>query len=58
MHDYQTVLVRFTKTNKEDHSGWNLLNASTDILWHKENPTVASYNHNQLIVDGLCKAVA
>jgi len=52
------IVDRFTKTNKEDHSGWDLLNAGTDILWHKENPTVASYNQNQLIVDGLCKAVA
>ena len=40
------------------YSGWDLLNASTDILWHKENPTVASYNQNQQIVDGLCRAVA
>ena len=52
------IVDRFTKINKEDHSGWNLLNAGTDILWHKENPTVASYNHNQIIVDGLCRAVA
>ena len=52
------IVDRFTKTNKEDHSGWDLLNASTDILWHKENPTVASYNQNHVIVDGLCKAVA
>ena len=40
------------------YTGWQLLNAGTDILWHKENPTVASYNQNQLIVDGLCRAVA
>jgi hypothetical protein len=52
------IVDRFTRTNKEDHSGWDLLNAGTDILWHKENPTVASYNQNQQIVDGLCKAVA
>jgi hypothetical protein len=68
------IVDRFTKKNKqgrisdvnrriyghpvEDHSGWDLLNAGTDILWHKENPTVASYNQNQIIVDGLCKAVA
>ena len=43
---------------RDSYTGWELLNASTDILWHKENPTVASYNQNQLIVDGLCRAVA
>ena len=52
------IVDRFTKTNKEDFSGWDLLNAGTDILWHKEKPTVASYNQNQLVVDGLCRAVA
>ena len=39
-------------------TGWQLLNASTDILWHKENPTMTSYSQNQQIVDGLCRAVA
>ena len=56
------IVDKFTKPQlieKDDYySGWDLLNASTDILWHKENPTVASYNQNQIIVDGLCKAVA
>ncbi|MBC8294594.1 MAG: DUF932 domain-containing protein [Pelagibacterales bacterium] len=42
----------------EAYTGWNLLNASTDLLWHKENPTIASYNQNQIVVDGLCAAVA
>ena len=45
-------------SKKVNYNGWELLNAGTDILWHKENPTVASYNQNQIIVDGLCKAVA
>ena len=40
------------------HTGWDLLNTATDLLWHKEKPTVASYNQNQVIVDGLCRAVA
>ena len=40
------------------HTGWDLLNTATDLLWHKEKPTVASYNQNAVIVDGLCKAVA
>jgi len=40
------------------HTGWDLLNTATDLLWHKKKPTVASYNQNQTIVDGLCRAVA
>ena len=44
--------------NHVPHNGWTLLNTATDLLWHKKNPTVASYNQNQIIVDGLCKAVA
>ena len=39
---------------KSEYTGWNLLNSATDELWHKEKPTVASYNHNATIVDGLC----
>ena len=52
------ILDRFTYTSTEDHSGWDLLNASTDLLWHKENPTVTTYGQNATIVDGLCRAVA
>ena len=52
------IVDRFTHTSKEDYSGWNLLNASTDLLWHKENPTITTYSQNAAIVDGLCKAVA
>ena len=52
------ILDRFTYTSTEDHSRWDLLNASTDLLWHKENPTVTTYGQNATIVDGLCRAVA
>ena len=56
------IVDKFVKnrliSNDDYYSGWDLLNAGTDLLWHKENPTVASYNQNQLLVDGLCKAVA
>ena len=44
--------------NHIPHNGWTLLNTATDLLWHKENPTVASYGQNATIVDGLCRAVA
>ena len=43
---------------RDSYTGWELLNASTDLLWHKDNPTVATYGQNATIVDGLCKAVA
>ena len=52
------IVDRFTHTSKEDYSGWNLLNAGTDLLWHKENPTITTYGQNAAIVDGLCRAVA
>ena len=44
--------------NHVPHNGWTLLNTATDILWHKKKPTIASYNQNQTVVDGLCRAVA
>tara|TARA_R100000808_G_C2112885_1_gene126442 strand:- start:150 stop:965 length:816 start_codon:yes stop_codon:yes gene_type:complete len=44
--------------DKEHNNGWELLNAATDELWHKEKPTVASFKHNATIVDGLCNWVA
>ena len=40
----------------KEQSGWGLLNSATDILWHKEKPTLASYNHNAIITDGLIMA--
>ena len=42
----------------ESYTGWELLNAGTDLLWHKENPTITTYSQNATIVDGLCQAVA
>jgi len=52
------IVDRFTHTSKEDYTGWNLLNAGTDLLWHKENPTITTYGQNASMVDGLCRAVA
>ena len=53
------IVDRFTNAEHyQKHNGWNLLNAATDILWHKEKPTVASYDQNAEIVDGLCNAIA
>ena len=53
------IVDRFTNAEHyQNHNGWNLLNAATDILWHKEKPTVASYDQNAQIVDGLCSAIS
>ena len=57
------IVDRFTdptmdKGNADKHTGWDLLNAGTDLLWHKENPTITTYGQNATIVDGLCRAVA
>ena len=40
-----------------DTNGWGLLNSATDILWHKKKPTIASYNQNATITDGLINAI-
>lgn len=54
-----SIIDRFTKPNSENGTtGWGLLNSATDLLWHKERPTVASYDQNTEIVDGLCKYAA
>ena len=37
---------------------WDFYNACTDILWHDEKPTVASFEHNQVITDRLLGAIA
>jgi hypothetical protein len=55
------IMDRFLDPSKEyysETSGWGLLNAATDILWHKDKPTIASYNQNASVVDGLCRAVS
>ena len=51
-----SVMDRFL--DKENRTGWDFLNASTDELWHKKKPTIASFNHNATIVDGLCNWIA
>ena len=54
------VVDRFTDPRGDYHdtnNGWGLLNSATDILWHKEKPTLASYNQNASITDGLINAI-
>ena len=37
---------------------WDFYNACTDVLWHDEKPTMASFEHNQVITDRLLGAMA
>mgnify|MGYP003646260415 FL=1 len=37
---------------------WDFYNACTDILWHDEKPTMASFEHNQKITDNLLQVFA
>tara|TARA_Y100000401_G_C8278707_1_gene202244 strand:+ start:101 stop:889 length:789 start_codon:yes stop_codon:yes gene_type:complete len=39
------------QSNMDNH--WGFLNAATDILWHNEKPTMASFQQNQYITDSL-----
>ena len=50
--------THFGEEGTNAHTGWDLLNAGTDLLWHKENATITTYGQNAAIVDGLCRAVA
>ena len=54
------IVDKFTDPNYDYHdtsNGWDLLNSATDILWHKKKPTLASYNHNAIITDGIINAI-
>jgi hypothetical protein len=42
----------------DDISYWDFYNACTDILWHDEKPTMASFEHNQIITDRLLGAMS
>ena len=44
--------------NYNNVSMWDFYNACTDVLWHDEKPTVASFEHNQVITDKLLGAMA
>ena len=54
------IVDKFTDPRGDYHdtsNGWGLLNSATDILWHKKKPTLASYNHNAIITDGIINAI-
>ena len=43
-----------TKYHEENGSGmWDLMQAGTNSLWHREKMTSADFNNNALFVDGL-----
>ncbi len=44
--------------NRVDVNMWDFYNACTDVLWHDEKPTMASFEHNQVITDKLLGAMA
>ena len=44
--------------NRIDVNMWDFYNACTDVLWHEEKPTMASFEHNQVITDKLLGAMA
>ena len=41
------------ESDYEEQTGWDLLNASTNLLWHNKKGTAADYDNNQYITDGL-----
>jgi hypothetical protein len=46
------------KIHHNEVTMWDFYNACTDILWHDEKPTMASFEHNQVITDKLLGAMA
>jgi hypothetical protein len=41
-----------------DVTMWDFYNSCTDVLWHDEKPTMASFEHNQVITDNLLQAMS
>ena len=41
-----------------DVSMWDFYNSCTDVLWHDKKPTMASFEHNQIITDNLLQIMA
>jgi hypothetical protein len=39
----------------EDLTGWGILNAATNVLWHAEKPTAATYAHNEAATSALVR---
>lgn len=39
----------------EELTGWGLMNAATNVLWHAEKPTQATYAHNEAVSSALVR---
>ena len=42
-----------TRDEYQDHKAWDLLNAGTDLFWHRKTQTVSDFNNNEAFVDGM-----
>ena len=51
-------LHKYHDSDADDCSLWEFYNACTDVLWHDNKPTVASFQHNAYITDALLGAIA
>ena len=48
-----------SKTMRQDseYTGWDLLNAGTNVTWHNKKQTMQDFNMNGYIVEGMCDYV-
>ena len=51
------VVDRFL-LEEPDITAWDMLNAGTNVLWHKEKPTKASLDQNAYLTEGVINAFA
>ena len=51
------VVDRFL-LKEPDITAWDMLNAGTNVLWHKEKPTKASLDQNAYLTEGVIQAFA
>lgn len=51
------VVDRFL-LEEPDITAWDMLNAGTNVLWHKEKPTKASLDQNAYLTEGVIQAFA
>ena len=51
------VVDRFL-LGEPDITAWDMLNAGTNVLWHKEKPTKASLDQNAYLTEGVINAFA
>jgi len=40
---------------QEEHTGWGLLNAGTNLIWHKNGGTIRDFTHNETLTQGLIR---